>query len=168
MNTWKPAFGFEGIYEISDCGEVRRVLASTGARVGAILKPYKTKTGYLQFDLRKGGKYLKKYAHRLVLQTFVGDSDLTANHKNGVKSDNRVGNLEWISNKENLLHACRVLGKRQGKNHWASKLNAQAVRVARKLAAQGVTHEVLAKRFGVSRVTMTCAIIGRTWKHVSA
>jgi hypothetical protein len=163
---WIPAKGFEGIYEVSDSGDVRRVLSAMGATSGKILKPFGNSRGYMQLALRRNGRYERRYVHRLVLESFTNQLQETVNHKNGIKTDNRLSNLEWCSSKENLTHACRVLGKRRGRNHWASKLDEAKVKRARQLAAEGVTHEKIAAMFGLSRISVTCAILRRTWKHV--
>jgi hypothetical protein len=165
MEIWKPAFGFEGIYDVSTTGRVRRVLAGQGARQGAIIRPHIAK-GYFQYGLRKNRRRTNKYAHRLVLQTFVCNSHLTANHKNGDRTDNRVENLEWISCKENLLHACRILGKRRGGNHWNAGLTESVVPRIRALYADGISPKKIAEKYGVSRNAIYLLLQGKTWKHV--
>lgn len=164
---WIPASGFEGIYEVSLSGKVKRVLPSMGAAVGKVLKQHTNEAGYKAVTLRKNGKYQTKYVHRLLLESFSKESHETVNHKNGVKSDNRLENLEWCSNKDNLIHACRVLGKRRGTNHWASKLNEKSVAAIRKMVSRGATHQMAADKYGVSRISVTYIVSRKTWKHVS-
>lgn len=164
---WKPAFGFEGIYEVSDVGVVRRIVDSPTSRAGKILKPYIGNHGYPYYDLRKSNQYHRRLAHRLVLESFVGPSDLFCNHINGVRSDCRLENLEWNTPQQNLLHACRVLGKRRGSNHWKAILTEENVRKIRELSKSGMTHEEIASIFGMRRVGITNVISGKTWKHVS-
>ena len=79
-----------------------------------ILKEQLDKDVYPYIRLVKSGKYYKKMVHRLIAETFISKSEenLQVNHKNGVKTDNRVENLEWCTCKENILHGYKILGKR--------------------------------------------------------
>ena len=74
---------------------------------GKIIKPHTDINGYQRIGLRVKGKQKKFYIHRLVAGAFIENpkNKETVNHKNGVKSDNSVVNLEWMTNKENLKHA---------------------------------------------------------------
>ena len=85
-------------YEISDFGRIRRILGgSQGATAGRILKSTKVATGYHRIRLYFGErKYLDKYVHRLVWETFCGKipEELEINHKDGDKSNNKLSNLE--------------------------------------------------------------------------
>jgi hypothetical protein len=61
--------------------------------------------------LTKNGKQTLHYVHRLVAEAFFGPTvGMDVNHKNGVKDDNRVENLEWCTRQQNLQHSMRVLG----------------------------------------------------------
>ena len=75
-----------------------------------VLKPQKTKSGYLQ--VRIDGKLL--YVHRLVAEKYIPNPDNLpqVNHLNGDKADNRVENLEWCTAKQNMRHARDVLGRK--------------------------------------------------------
>jgi len=117
METWKQIPGHDG-YEVSDGGQVRSVnrtvmKANKWGGVGPVLyrgrtiKPWITKDGYQQVELRFGRKMV---VHRLVAMAFVpGDFSLTVNHKNGDKTDNRPDNLEWVSAVQNTMHAVHEL-----------------------------------------------------------
>lgn len=74
---------------------------------GRIIKPHTDLNGYQRIGIRVGGKQKNFYIHRLVAGAFIENPNNkeTVNHKNGVKSDNSVVNLEWMTNKENLKHA---------------------------------------------------------------
>ena len=116
METWKDIRGYEGLYEISDLGRIRslgRVCNakgnSTSIKKSRILVQEITVYGYCRvrlFSLDGKGKH---YAvHRLVTQTFLGDIEgMEINHKNEIKTDNRVINLEIVTSKENCNYGTR-------------------------------------------------------------
>lgn len=97
---WKTVEGYE-TYEVSDTGNVKNV------RTGKILGRRLDKNGYLNVYLYSNGKGTNKKVHRLVADAFLArDSNRDQiNHKNGIKDDNRVGNLEWCTRSENTRHA---------------------------------------------------------------
>lgn len=97
---WKDIEGYEGIYQVSNLGRVKRVTT------GRILKSYKDRGGYLRVDLCKSGKRKNHKIHRLVAQAFIPNPDnkLQVNHIDENKTNNSVDNLEWVTAKENCNH----------------------------------------------------------------
>ncbi len=111
---WKDAKGFEGYYEVSNYGLVRRKKTATFYKDGrvaffseTILKATPNKKGYLRVYLSKKSKKHTKSIHRIVAETFIDNPEnkKTVNHLNCNKLDNRVENLQWASNLENMQHA---------------------------------------------------------------
>lgn len=114
MVEWKPVVGFEGFYEVSLFGEVRslsrsvdRHWASGASWSGMPLEPRLHSQGYHRVQLSKLGVSVDRYIHRLVAEAFIPNPDKLpyVNHINGVKSDNRVGNLEWVTPARNAQHS---------------------------------------------------------------
>lgn len=89
---------------ISKDGEVFSLLSMK------IIKPFKMKIGYLAFDIRIDGSRKVKYLHRAVAEAFIDNHENKphVNHKDGIKTNNSVENLEWVNQKENTIHAWKI------------------------------------------------------------
>ena len=100
---WKPVRDFEGLYEVSNTGKVRN------RKNGYELSKFQNRFGYITVCLNKDGKVIQQKVHRLVAEAFIPNpgNKPQVNHKNGNKADNTVGNLEWVNQSENMLHASR-------------------------------------------------------------
>ena len=114
MEEWKAVVGFEGYYEVSNIGRVRRKAGFTYYKDGriaqfsqTILKPAIDKKGYEKVYLSVGSKKHTVRVHRLVAKAFIDNPDNkeTVNHIDCNKRNNCVANLEWASNTENMRHA---------------------------------------------------------------
>lgn len=160
MKIWKPIEGFSETHEVSNSGEVRRIVpGKTGQRPG-LLSPVLLKIGYYRYTLYRGGKYNQIYAHALVSAAFLGPrpAGFQVNHKNGVKTDNRVRNLEYVSHQENMRHAREVLGsldcRHSGNRHNAKLTDAQVIEL-RARSAGGETGRSLSHSFGISEIQVS-------------
>lgn len=94
---WKDVFGYEGLYQVSEYGDIR------SARTGKLLKPYKEKSGYLKIQLRKLMVAKTVRVHQLVASAFLGpcpDGLVVAHGANG-KSCNHYSNLTYKTIREN-------------------------------------------------------------------
>lgn len=119
VEEWRPVVGFEGIYEVSSLGRIRRVgrAARTGraygggARIGRIRKPQTVKGGYKVVALWRDGRQTMRLVHLIVAEAFLGPcpDGMEVNHKEGRnKWDNSVANLEYMTRTENMKHAYRT------------------------------------------------------------
>jgi hypothetical protein len=111
---WIPIVGYEGLYEVSNLGNTRsldRILShpSKGriTKRGGIKKQTPTKRGYKSVTLSKLGKSKTLLVHRLVAIAFIPNTNKKPciNHKDGVKTNNNVENLEWVTHSENIKHS---------------------------------------------------------------
>ena len=115
---WKDIPFCCGYYQASNMGKIRsldRVVEykRKGSIVksikrGRVLRPHTNRYGYPMVVICAPNHKKNHSVHRLVMLAFVGDSELTVNHKNGVKTDNSLSNLEYLTMSDNLLHAHRT------------------------------------------------------------
>ena len=105
MEHWKAIAGYDGQYEVSDQGRVKSLKHGKDK----ILKPRKDKYGYLQVGICKYGQIKFLLVHRLVAEAFIPNPNNldTVNHKDEVKTNNTVGNLEWMSQRDNNNYGTR-------------------------------------------------------------
>lgn len=103
MEMWKSIKGYEGLYEVSDAGRIRRIGYG-------ILKPWRERNGYIHIRLFKNGIGKTMLIHRVVAIAFLGDpvDGSVVNHINCNPSDNRASNLEWTSQSENVKYAYKL------------------------------------------------------------
>jgi len=170
---WGDVIGYEGLYQVSDRGRVKRVAGGQGAQAGRVLKPQlNTVTGYLHVGLSQDGKVSRKYVHRLVLEAHVGSAPSPkheGNHKSGDRANNRVENLEWVTRAENERHAFRELGHEgaKGEANGSAILTRDDVIEIRELWATGeYLQRELAEMFGISEGAIGHIVRRETWKEV--
>ena len=104
IEIWKDVEGYEGLYQVSDLGRVKRV------NTGRILKGRKNTDGYLRVNLYKNNVSYTKTIHRLVAEAFIPNTENKpqVNHIDENKTNNLASNLEWMTSKENNNHGTRT------------------------------------------------------------
>jgi sRNA-binding regulator protein Hfq len=162
---WKKVKGFESSYEVSNLGKVKSFKIDKVN--GMILKPSINKWGYYNVILYAQQKPKSKLVHRVVIETFIENKKNKpyANHINGIKLDNRVENLEWCTNQENIDHAVKMGLYRKGETNTSSKLTRKEVLEIR-LFPNDVKLKFIAEKYGVSASTISAIRNRLTWKHI--
>lgn len=143
MEEWKPIQGYEGLYEVSNLGRVRsldRIITNPynkgkHLRKGVIITIHYN-DGYGQVGLYKNGKHKTHKVHRLVALAFITNDDpehkKEINHKNEIRGDNRVENLEWCTRDYNNKYSGTTLKMLEGAKKHKNWLKAhEASRVKR-------------------------------------
>lgn len=162
-------------YRINSDGQVLNV------RNNKILKPYFGTNGYHYVKIRINNKLRHVAVHRLVANAFILNPNnySDVNHKNGIKTDNRVENLEWVNRSQNCQHAWdiglndhnRERFRKMAKNNCgeqspASKLTKEDVLKIKEMANNGIRVEVIKQEFQISTAHVYRLINGERWGHL--
>ncbi|ADH03403.1 HNH endonuclease [Bacillus phage W.Ph.] len=178
MEEWKPVVGYEGLYEVSNQGNVRSlpriVEKSNGVKTtvkGKVMTKRLNDRGYHEIKLSVGGKGAYKKLHRIVAMAFIPNPENKeeVNHKDTDKLNNTVDNLEWNTHEENIRHAfANNLIDRKGEKGSNSKLTDDDVREIRKRKANG-EHITEVHKLFADKVTINGfkpAWYGYYWTHI--
>lgn len=166
--TWLAVEGYEGIYAVSDRGDV---LSMNYAKSGlpGLMTP-RLRRGYLSVCLSKvGEKERDVTVHSLVAHAFIGPRPLgyTINHIDGCKTNNPVTNIEYVTPSENKKHAFRLgLQCNKGEQHSQSKLTNVQVEQIRQRVARGESQHSIAVSMEVSQSCISLASRGLRWPHI--
>ena len=159
IEIWKPIKGYERFYEVSNLGRVKSKLGKKirFLKSNCLLKGYR----YSQLQSKN---FL---THRLVAQAFIPNPENKpqVNHKDGVKDNNFVENLEWVTQSENEIHARKTGLKRTfyGEDVANSKLTLNQVLEIKK---SNKTQIILSKEYGVHQVHIGRIKSGKRWGHL--
>jgi len=168
--TWESVVGYEGLYEISNYGDVKS-LARFKCKKDRILKPGKDSDGYLQFTLRKNNKPKTFKVYKLVLEAFIGPCPpgMQRCHNDGNKENNFVENLRYDTQSGNMQDKNRhgTMSNQKGSKNNNSELNELRVRVIKRLLEDGyLTQREIAKIFDVHFSTISEISRNKNWKHI--
>lgn len=157
---FKAVPGYEGLYEVSNLGNVRRM--SKG--VWRPVKPWRSDKGYLEISLSKNGIRKARLLHRIVAELFLGGevAGLQVNHINEDKTDNRVCNLEWCSAKHNANHGTRKARISENANHKKIFIYVQLSDDGSEIARYYNHAQLKAAGFNVKTISTA---VRKGWKH---
>jgi len=173
MEIYKEIKGYDGIYQVSNLGNVKSLdhycvnRLGTGKQTGRVLKQQKSNKGYLRVTLSYNKKRFTTGVHRLVALEFIPNPENKpqVNHINGIKNDNRVDNLEWCTNSENQRHAVKnnLCNPNYAEKHHNSKLSNKEALNARALFKMGFTNKELASYYDISQSAMSNILTNKTY-----
>ena len=174
--VWIPVKGYEGLYEVSNLGEVKSLpkISGTCMRQEKILSKNRlSKDGYIRVALAKNGKPHEFKVHKIVAEHFVPNlqNKETVNHIDGNKLNNRIDNLEWADRHEQLIHAYKLELKKpmRGRLSCNAKLSEDDVRYIRKHYKRNSTEfgtVALSKKFGVTDRVIGLVVNGKSYRNV--
>jgi len=133
---------------------------------GKELKKQIDKDGYETIGLRKNNKLYIKKVHRLVAETFIPNPQNypIVNHKNSIRNDNSVENLEWCNNSMNQKHSFMSGGRNNfGENHSHNKLTEKDVIEIITLFINGINKRQISKKYNVTAQTIGNIFNGKSW-----
>lgn len=169
---WEDVVGYEGLYKVSNLGRIKSIDAiidhPRGMKYtirGKLRSSHINRRGYECI-----GIHGTKTVHRIVATAFIPNPENKphVNHKNGIKTDNSVENLEWCTQSENVIHAfANGFAKPMiGVKARTAKLDDLQVKTIKLCLMDGMKHKLLSKYFGVGRRAITDINLGITWKHI--
>jgi len=174
---WAYVPQYESIYMVSNIGRVKSMPRKIikGKRTyytGELVLSHCFQKGYRQLVLHNGVKKRSYRVHVLVAMAFIPNpqNKPNVNHINGRKDDNRVENLEWTTQKENVRHAFSIglVTIPKGSEKHSAKLNESDVIEIRRRFKDGVKeYTAIGREYGVSPTCIKYIIQNKSWKHVA-
>lgn len=166
--TRKAIAGYEDLYDVDELGNIYSLPKNN--RPECLLKFKPDAYGYLRVGLSKNNKCKTLKAHRVVAIAFISNplNLPQVNHKNGVKTDNRVINLEWATAKTNIRHSWNLgLSKAVfgDKNGNTSLSEGDRISVVKYYAMTNLTQKEIASKFNISQATVSLTVKNYLKKH---
>lgn len=181
LENWKAVVGYEGLYEVSDLGRVRRLKILVRGGWGAngrllktrLRKPVLDPKGYLRMvlhtlpDAQGVRRQSANFVHRLVALAFIGPfpaGKRDINHKDFNRTNNSVSNLEWVSPAENIEHSARA-GRFWAENApKQSRFTVEQIKAVKELLVAGdKSRAEISEITGVGVSTITSVTTGKSW-----
>jgi hypothetical protein len=169
QEEWKSLTKYNN-YEISNTGKFRN------RKTGRTLKTFLHENGYFYITIAPFGRQGKKVSlkiHRLVAEAFIDNPENKPfiNHKDGIKTNNDISNLEWVTNQENVKHAydTGLAVAKKGEDHESSVLTEELIEEIRK---QYIPYDsvyglrAIARRYKLKHNTLSQALNGVNWSHL--
>lgn len=181
QEIWKDISEYEGLYEVSNKGRIRRIHSPCNKhkeKLYVILKPIISKEGYYRISLSRNNTRKNYSVHRLVAMAFIenpGDKPFI-NHIDGVKTNNSIENLEWCTPAENNRHAYTnglnkyhpehlpLMCGEDNPKHILTKKDVVEIRALLK-SGKYTQHEI-GQMYGVSNYAICDIKRGKSWKEV--
>ncbi len=161
----KSIIGHEGKYEINSNGEIWSLdynRTGTKRKLSGVSNGH----GYYQVAIKKSGEPKKRFmVHRLVAIAFIDNPDgkTDVNHKNGIKTDNCVDNLEWVTRRENIAHAIDVLDRKYNR-----KLSRDdVIEIMNLISNTKLSMGDIARRYSVTASNISAIHNSRSWNRIN-
>ena len=158
---WKPVKGWENFYEVSSDGQIRK-------KDGNTIGQWKNDQGYYLARLSNPRKAVR--VHRVVADSFIEkpEGKDVVNHLDCNPANNRIENLEWCTQKENILHSIKL--GRYSNDYWRGKkgpncsLTINEVVQIKSLRKEGLSASKIADKVGTNKKTVLNILNGKTYK----
>jgi len=166
MEVWRDVVGYEGVYQVSNFGRVKRIKPSNGAVSGKVLKPGVNKNGIKNVNLCYESRPKSYTIHRLVALAFLGDPPTERHvvaHNDGNPSNNRLANLRWATPAENSFDQVKH-GTQKGKHHGRKSTLTEEQVIA--IRADHRPSSVIGPEYGIHPGTVTQIRRRETYKYI--
>jgi len=174
---WRDIKGYEGLYQVSNKGRVKsldRTIVDSRGRIiqhkGRILKPVDS-NGYFVVGLYINKKMKQFKVHRLIMQTFIPNPENKpeVNHKDGIKHNNNIKNLEWNTSKENVNHGLKIglIKRKFGVDHYKTKLKDKDIVEIYDMYKNGRLISDIANKYKMAISSIELILYGTNWKHLN-